>query len=494
MSDDLVAIIFCCILGLMAHGARRHVWIEWVLRVLYGFFFFGELTTTRTPGYSEHVLNAITLVTGLLLFRPSRQLFSIILTIVNQLISGRFLLAAFGKLQVPVPVSQPALSRVGPEPIVLPELALAAPTSSAAAKAESAPEESAETSEGSKEATEKAETEATAAETDWSAEGDESGKSPVQEAETAEASTRELGSPLEAEAEKKGEQGNQDSSELETQDLEKSESAAEATEALPSAAGGKDEAPKETPYTSTKKVGFFQSFLAEKVFMADSIPHMNGLFIYVTTLSFLLLHTDPGGFEMPSIMIPLPVTMDQLFSYNLFGLILLAFCGCGIFVSRNPLETLRRLGLVKPSLAQVFIGIAGIFVTFAYDWLWSYYTHGQTGLGYAQKLTNYNEGTFAPSGSASGAALVATATGFCAGLGEETLIRGAIQPALGIVPAAFLHGALHGQFSHAPMLILQVFGWSMLMGILRRYTNTTTTIITHVGFNFLSTFIIAFNP
>jgi hypothetical protein len=133
-------------------------------------------------------------------------------------------------------------------------------------------------------------------------------------------------------------------------------------------------------------------------------------------------------------------------------------------------------------------------MTFAYDWLWSYYTHGQEGLGYADKLSHYNEGTFVGGASAGAAAGVASATGICAGFGEEILIRGALQPVFGIIPAAFMHGVLHGQFAHAPLLIVQVFGWSALMGIIRRYTNTTTTIITHVGFNFVSTFIIAFNP
>jgi len=53
---------------------------------------------------------------------------------------------------------------------------------------------------------------------------------------------------------------------------------------------------------------------------------------------------------------------------------------------------------------------------------------------------------------------------------------------------------LHAQFANAPMLILQVSLWSCCMGIVKRFTNTTTTIIGHAGFNFVTTFLFAFNP
>ena len=79
-------------------------------------------------------------------------------------------------------------------------------------------------------------------------------------------------------------------------------------------------------------------------------------------------------------------------------------------------------------------------------------------------------------------------------MGEETLIRGALQPVLGIIPAALLHGVLHGQFAHAPLFILQVAGWSIVMGVIKKYTNTTTTIIGHAGFNLVTVFLFSFNP
>ena len=181
---------------------------------------------------------------------------------------------------------------------------------------------------------------------------------------------------------------------------------------------------------------------------------------------------------MPGMPLPFPVPIDQLFTYNGLGLVMLAMCGVGIFVTRRFKEVLRRLGLVKPTGQQVGIGLSLVAMSFAYDYLWSLYTHG-LGQNLDSKLTMYNGGTFSVEGGVVASLLLALATALFAGIGEETLIRGALQPVFGIVPAAVLHGILHAQFQHAPIFIVQVAGWSILMGIARRYTNTTTTIIGH---------------
>lgn len=394
MSADLLAIIGCCILGLIAHGSRQHRWLEWVLRGLYVLVFFGELIglmVVSEPGESSQWSHGnslfVAVATGLMLFKPVRSALSYLLTVVNQTISGRSIVAACGKLSA-LPVVEPAPVRF-----------VTAVTS-----------------------------------------GDTAAE-PVTDAPVT-----------------------------------------EPVSASPPVA------------TVPRKLTVLESFVAERVFVPASIPHLNGLWIYVTCLGFLLANTEMGGMQMPILPIPFPVTLDQLLYYNGLGLVMLALCGVGILVARNPKQALVRLGLVKPTLMQVAIGVFMIFFTFAYDWVWSLYTHGQGGLEYAEKLTRYNEGTFSAGGAAAPSFVLALFTGLCAGIGEETLIRGALQPVFGIFPAAFLHGALHGQFSHAPLLILQVAGWSTIMGIVRRYTNTTTTIITHAGFNFLSSFLFAFNP
>ncbi len=168
--------------------------------------------------------------------------------------------------------------------------------------------------------------------------------------------------------------------------------------------------------------------------------------------------------------------------------------GVGIYVTRPYKIAMARLGWVKPSQKQIGIGIALILGSFLYDAIWAHFTHHLPGQDLATKLSFYNSGTFTAGGGFVPSAILALATALCAGIGEETLIRGALQPVFGILPAALLHGMLHGQFAHAPIFIVQVTIWSILMGLVKRYTNTTTTIIGHAGFNLVTTFLFAFNP
>ena len=231
-----------------------------------------------------------------------------------------------------------------------------------------------------------------------------------------------------------------------------------------------------------------------QVFQPRSIPHMVGTFCFLATFGLYLANTNMAGFNMPSIPLPfLPLQMDQLFWYNGFGLVFVSVCGVGIFVSRKPREVAQRLGWTKPTIGQVGIGLGLVVFSFLYDLIWSLYTHSGS-QDMASKISAYNATTFAAAGGFGASVFLALATALCAGIGEETLVRGALQPVLGIVPAAFLHGILHAQFANAPVLILQVALWSCCMGLVRRFTNTTTTIIGHAGYNFVTTFLFAFNP
>ena len=243
-----------------------------------------------------------------------------------------------------------------------------------------------------------------------------------------------------------------------------------------------------------KQINATQYFLSNKIFVPSSFPHLMALFIFVTTAGYLLMSVEPDGFKMPYMPLPIPLMLLQLLSYNGIGLILLSFLGVGVYVTRSYKEVFTRLGWVKPSKKQIGIGIGLIAFSFLYDAVWAHFTHHLGGQDLATKLSYYNSGTFTAGGGAMPSAILALATALCAGIGEETLIRGALQPVFGIVPAAILHGMLHGQFAHAPIFIVQVAIWSIIMGLVRRYTNTTTTIIGHAGFNLITTFLFAFNP
>ncbi len=259
---------------------------------------------------------------------------------------------------------------------------------------------------------------------------------------------------------------------------------------------GPDPVPGQPGGAANKKIGILESLTAEKIFLASSIPHLNGLWCYVVFLFVCLGEVRPSGFMTPTLVhIPEISPWNEDLIGLLCGLLMTAF-GVGLIVTRKfPGEIFRRLGIVKPQLFHIVLALGLAAFTFTYDYVWSLYTHSShVSAAFPGVLTKFNEGTYLGSGAAPNAFAQALLTGICAGLDEELLFRGALQPVLGIVPAAFLHAAMHQQFIGAPLLMFQIFIWSCIMGIVKRYTNTTTTIIAHATFNFVQVFLIGFNP
>jgi membrane protease YdiL (CAAX protease family) len=74
--------------------------------------------------------------------------------------------------------------------------------------------------------------------------------------------------------------------------------------------------------------------------------------------------------------------------------------------------------------------------------------------------------------------LSAVIVGVAAGVGEEVLFRGALQPRLGIVLTTIVFGALHLNYALS-FSLLSVLLVGVALALLRKYTNTTTSIITH---------------
>jgi membrane protease YdiL (CAAX protease family) len=75
--------------------------------------------------------------------------------------------------------------------------------------------------------------------------------------------------------------------------------------------------------------------------------------------------------------------------------------------------------------------------------------------------------------------------GLCAGIGEEVLFRGAIQPKYGIVATAVVFAVLHQQYG-ASFVTAGVFAVGVLFGLERKYLSTTASIITHATYNTLA--------
>jgi CAAX protease family protein len=164
--------------------------------------------------------------------------------------------------------------------------------------------------------------------------------------------------------------------------------------------------------------------------------------------------------------------------------VVIALLGVGAGIRRGPRETLARLGYGPISLRHVGIVvlfIVGAFViSVAADALFS-----KVQPDLYRRVGEISETLFDPKGlSVVAAALFALLIGVGAGLGEETLFRGAVQPVLGIPVTSVLFASMHVQYG--PSLLLgYIFVLSIGLGLLRRYVNTTASFLAHAGYNTL---------
>lgn len=161
-----------------------------------------------------------------------------------------------------------------------------------------------------------------------------------------------------------------------------------------------------------------------------------------------------------------------------------ALLGVGIVLRRSIGQTLSRLGYGPISIRQ--LGVVALFIpaaiglSVAADSLFSAL---QPDL--YEKVGNLSNNLFNPQGlSPASVILFALLIGVGAGLGEETLFRGAVQPVLGVTLTSILFASMHVQYG--PSLLLgYVFVLSIGLGLLRRYINTTASFIAHAGYNSL---------
>ena len=84
--------------------------------------------------------------------------------------------------------------------------------------------------------------------------------------------------------------------------------------------------------------------------------------------------------------------------------------------------------------------------------------------------------------------------GLSAGIGEEAIFRGALQPRLGIVLTSLAFALLHGGQYGLNFTIVGLFLVSIVLGVTRAKVNTTAAMIAHALFNALQILALAFAP
>jgi membrane protease YdiL (CAAX protease family) len=207
------------------------------------------------------------------------------------------------------------------------------------------------------------------------------------------------------------------------------------------------------------------------------------LYLVASSLSLLLLPSSAMLETLGSAGIE-----SQTLVYGQVVMLLFALVGVGLGTRRNVRQVLSRLGLQRPTLRGLGVA-AGLIVAFlVLDYAVSVAWCRLWPLNY-KLVSESSQRLFAPFNSIPGALVL----GLSAGIGEETLFRGALQPRLRILLTALVFTLGHVQYALSPALA-EILVIGLVLGWLRERTNTTTCMVTHAGYNFLDTVLMRFFP
>jgi membrane protease YdiL (CAAX protease family) len=166
-----------------------------------------------------------------------------------------------------------------------------------------------------------------------------------------------------------------------------------------------------------------------------------------------------------------------LFLLQQFGFVLIAFLGVGFLMRRNWQGAFERLGL-KPIKAQQILESAGwilllYFIQLLGGILWEAIDPKQ--VSQVNELANILYQNF---GFWHWLAL-----SIGAGVGEEILFRGALQPVLGIWFTSILFAIVHVQYGFLTPATAVLFILSLILGFVRQRHSTSVAILVHFGYN-----------
>jgi len=143
---------------------------------------------------------------------------------------------------------------------------------------------------------------------------------------------------------------------------------------------------------------------------------------------------------------------------------------------RTPGEIRARLGLALPTPLTLLIAVGTVAVLVGVTIGGDRLTRALSPT-IAENVSRINEQALANIGGLGAAAVAAVMLA----IGEEMLFRGAVQPLYGVFLTSLAFAALHTQYGF-PVAPLTVFAIGLVLGIERRYTNTTASIVSHILF------------
>jgi len=160
-------------------------------------------------------------------------------------------------------------------------------------------------------------------------------------------------------------------------------------------------------------------------------------------------------------------------------LLAVALAGVGLFVRRDLWKAVDRLGLERPTLRQIGRGLRWLPVLLVLMLVANFFL-AQADPQQAEVMEELNDLLLGEIDSVGDWLLLAVA----AGIGEEILFRGALQPVLGIWVTSLLFAIVHTQYGLSVATVL-IFIVGYVLGIIRRRQNTTVAILLHAAYNFL---------
>ncbi len=169
-------------------------------------------------------------------------------------------------------------------------------------------------------------------------------------------------------------------------------------------------------------------------------------------------------------------------------MVLFALVGVGLFIRRDAGNALDRLGLHRPTWKHLVLAVGAIVlltgINYGINLIWEALDPDSYNL-----LNEVTEHLFGNLTTIAGGVVL----GLSAGISEELLFRGAVQPRLGILLATVLFAVGHLQYG-LTVAMLQIFAIGLILGLVRKWTNTTTSIIIHAGYNMLIVFFGLIQP
>jgi len=211
----------------------------------------------------------------------------------------------------------------------------------------------------------------------------------------------------------------------------------------------------------------------------DSTVHTTALVFAVYMVGLTLMQIPfIGGLEG---LEKLEVSLGSLDLWlQALALLLMGLIGVGLGLRRGVKETAARLGLRWPSW-RTWLGVIGLVILLqALDFGVAAGWHALDPASY-ERIGRISERLFGSFMSPWGA----LAVGIAAGLSEETLFRGALQPRFGIVLTSLLFAVSHVQYGFSPATLI-IFVIGLILGWLRKRSGLVACIALHALYNIVN--------